>query len=116
MKAALLLVSTICLAINSGAFAQSALKQLQDATSGNQSTGKTFDNNNRQHQMNAYPSGNTNVPSVSGAAVSPSTGTASGYSVQPSTGSASGYSAPASSSTATTTTPARKTATESTKK
>jgi hypothetical protein len=121
-KAALLFLSTVLAAISSGAFAQSALKQLQDAASGNQSTGKTFDNNNRPQQMDAYPKGNTNVPSVSGTAVSPSTGTAAGYDVGRSSGTAGGYdvgrsSGTASGTTATAPAPApRRTGTETTKK
>jgi hypothetical protein len=103
-KLASLFIS-IFLLVSSGAFAQSALQQLKDATSGNQSTGKTFDNNNHPQQMDAYPKNSGNV-------VAPSSGTASGYSAPTSSGTASGYSAPVSSGTATT----RKTGTETTKK
>jgi hypothetical protein len=61
-----------------------ALQQLQNATTGNQSTGVTFDGG--KTPTDAYPKGNTNVPAVTGAPVANSTGTASGFSVETSSG------------------------------
>lgn len=89
-SATLIVLSAIIGAVSSSSFSfagdNSALQQLQKATSGDQSTGKTFDNNNHPQQMNAYPQGNTNVPSVS-------SGTAGGYSQPTSSGTAGGYNA-----------------------
>jgi hypothetical protein len=59
----------------------SALKQLQDANTGTQSTSKTFDNSSRPQPSDAYPKASPSVPSVQGQAVDKSTSSASGFSV-----------------------------------
>jgi hypothetical protein len=110
-KSASLFAAMILAALSSGASAQSALQQLKDANSGDQPTGKTFDNNIHPQQMDAYPKNSGNV-------ASPPSSAPSQYSAPSSTGSASGYGgAPASSAPATAkTVTAKKTGTETTKK
>lgn len=67
---------------------ESAWEQLQDATSGYQSTGETFDGSAYPLPSDAYPYGNVYVPEVESSPVDTSTGTTGGYDVDTST---SGY-------------------------
>jgi hypothetical protein len=78
----------VCTGISYAAEKKDAKEQLEKATSGTQSTGKTFDGGSTP--TDAYPKGNTNVPAVTGKPVDTSTGTVGGYDVNTSTGTSTG--------------------------
>ena len=71
----------------SGAQDKSAWEQLQDATSGAQSTGETFDTSVHPLPSDAYPYGSVSIPEVQGSPVETSPETSCEYDVDTSTGS-----------------------------